>query len=993
MNKKNVIYFLFLCLLFLSTKIICVVTTSTSGQVTAKTYDRTTGTLFLGQDEGAGANAVLKVYRFNGGDTIRNTGIALESTDVIFNKEASINNQSIEFLTLSTRRYNTDPNLAIVTRNGDNPKEQTTVILMSNDGLYIEELVNCDSEGNDKGLFDANGDQDKDGQETAGIVDIAANQQYIFAAVRPNGGDFGDNDSGIAVVKIENPCRCMLRKRFILTQTAAQNENGTDTGIKAKNVDQTTEELYINEQPSSIGDNAVLHWDEPLQRLYIGLKEITSSDSANAGVRSVIVARTNENDSLSFSAIAPDGAFTSGETDEIVGVLAESEKIGVHHLGVMHTSTQRDYLIVNGGNAEGDTVPGNVVYALPLYNDPSDPDLHGTLAIPLSTSHDQAVVVGQYPLPLETDKVISDMVVLGDAVYVSTEEAQDENNDPGIFYSQAMFDEDGIIFAWTPWTKRAFPYEAEITNNGNEPFDTKIKFFDVDAYNGRIWAIDSSSSELAVTNWRNAVNCRYCPNECAGETFPALDLVERLNLDFCRGCFSVLDLDQSTRGLARLAKGRYTLFGGVNQVAFARISESTRDDCPYDINLDTEGAATQNVFPVPACETSPNFMLPENYLLTKLPKNSGCVTSLEYSRRIDDTSPSYFNPNYFFAGTQKGLFIFSYQNDKGFDLEAGVNLLNEAPFVGRTWKQIPQIKGSVVAMKSSGMALYVLTFQSSRFKPLQSTVYNIQFSGDDPIADNISTIAKSSTTAPGSDLSGVKVITGLEILTDDNTDKEQLVLTTNNGLYISTVGIEDVNNQGDAKWRPINPNDTAMYSGIFAVDNLPFVLPHFDPSLNSCSEEGKIQTTIWPVQVADEKNCQTFEKSKIKQLNGNLFKEEEEEEELQLPAFNPRDFNATGIINDCVQKRFEVFDPIDYFWTDGGRRIFIMRKPSSMCERTKNNLLAIPFDVGQWCIPSPRNQEICAEAMCDITQYYWVRHIGASGLLMAGTDTGVISLE
>jgi hypothetical protein len=338
----------------------------------------------------------------------------------------------------------------------------------------------------------------------------------------------------------------------------------------------------------------------------------------------------------------------------------------------MHTSTGKSYLIINGDNAPGttspttDVVPGNTIYALPLVNIPgSDPvpnSIQGTLAkftdpnfitpaqtpADILTSNSIEAKVGSGELPLQPSQAISDMVVVGDTVYVSSAYAQDLNTEPGVFYSQPMFDQYGRIYRWTPWTKRAFPYQYNNpTGSSNDATGSQIAFFDVDAANGKVWAVGSSNSTpstptpaVFTTNW-DTNSSNKSPTGMKNPT----DMLGILNKDFKCGCFCHLDLDQSTMGLAEQSPARYALFGGFEQVAFLLTSTSLSPVAPYDKNsgLPYAQGVTQD------------FSLPTNYLLTKLPAKSGCVKVLEYSRVFNNPA---LTQGYFFAGTQSGLYVF-----------------------------------------------------------------------------------------------------------------------------------------------------------------------------------------------------------------------------------------------------------------------------------------------------------------------------------------------
>src|SRR6185369_1455785 len=116
-----------------------------------------------------------------------------------------------------------------------------------------------------------------------------------------------------------------------------------------------------------------------------------------------------------------------------------------------------------------------------------------------------------------------------------------------------------------------------------------------------------------------------------------------------------------------------------------------------------------------------DFSLAQNSLLKTLPANAGSVTSLEYSRRTFLEGSS----NYFFAGTDKGLYVFSVAGN-GFNVNT-LSTLDQAPFSTGSWEAVTQIAGSVVTITTSGKSLYVLTFESTAQAPLKNKLYCIPF--------------------------------------------------------------------------------------------------------------------------------------------------------------------------------------------------------------------------------------------------------------------------
>lgn len=888
--------------------------------VTAKVYDCATGTLYVGLESGAEEYALSKAIRTSGNMKPQFTGIA---------NDATIKNEAIEFLYLATTNGNKTPNLAIVKKDVDY-FTQKKVIVSSNDGTTVQETVNT--------LNDASGALNADGAETNGIVGLAANNSFVFSAVRSqsHGGLFGSQYSGIALLTIN-------ADTLEPVQLAAVTG---DAGIKAKQVDATINEVKINNDPTLVPDFVSLHWDDTLERLYIGL-QLTTPALDNTGAKSIVVARIN-NCKLELSNIALNGTFFQNNFTNIVGLWntggAQQYSLAVAHIRTMHCSTGPDYLIVNGGNGTIDQV-NNQIYALPLVNSPTTPSDHGTLArkdAPLSnykftipattnahlpTSTETPVQVGRGPLPIQASTPISDIVVIGDTVYVSINVGQSNQNDSGIFYSQASFDEDGKIKLWTRWTKRAFPCDACLnlpTGQG------RTDFFAVDALTAKIWAVDGITRKaVRITAWDQGGS--------NSSSLPA-----QLTRSLYDGCYSALDLDQSTRDFLGNTVHRYALFGGVNKIAFARTSEAFAAliNGPQTVITDFSSA--------------------QNFLTTRLPEEGGCVCCLEYARRLTGEG----NQNYFFAGTENGLFVFADSNGNGFNVNQ-LTYLNVAPFNG-TWHKIPTINDSVIAVKTRGYALYLLTRETTTHN-IQSTLYRI------PFTTNIATMfAPGNIYTIGETQTGIFSMThlffGIEIIsTSDFANKEQLVLATNDGLFRSeanqtgaNTGISGATNQTDANWNRIVQTDTTLYTGITGIDNTQF------------------PTTVWPISVQDENDLLTCERSSIHQVSGTSI--------VNPFRFIPQNFNAYGTTDPFV-----TLSPIRSFWTDGARRFFIINR--LIDKSTENKIMIFPWDTYLWNVTQPEQHIVINPIVSSIPRFYWANQIGVTGILLVGTNNGVIALE
>jgi hypothetical protein len=657
-----------------------------------------------------------------------------------------------------------------------------------------------------------------------------------------------------------------------------------------------------------------------------------------SGGRSVVVAQVDGNGAITLNDIAPDSAFTSGDlNDRIVGALdIVPHTLTINKVRVMHASTGPSYLIVVGGDATfGST--NDTVYALPLVDvgDATNP-IQGTLAdvnsalvnykfvtpallnaqMPAATQ--PAVQVGTGPLDILPSTTISDIDVVGDTVFVSINHSPSIGNDGGILYSQAMFDETGKILRWTPWTKKAFPPFTTTS----AALSSSVKFFSVDAVVAKLWVIDNSGVNVLQNAWMNTSSNTN-------------SLLPQLNSNITGAAIGVLDLDQSTRGfLANQA--RYALFSGGRNVIFTLVSTST--------------GATVNSSQL----ITSNFSTPNNFLITSLPSDSCQVTVLEYARQLTGTAS-----NYFFAGTRNGLYVFS-DSGNGFDV-ATMGALNAPPFSNGSWQQAPNIPGSVVDIKTTGNALYVLTTSAM----VGSTLYLIPFQTTVAAMfapSNIFTIAQ---TLAGS-FPNIVLFNGLQIIsTMPNGSTEQIVLATNNGLYTSTKpgGVQNATDDASAQW-VLLAGTNFYYNGIAKIDNAS--IPVSSPS------------TVWPFYIADSFDERTFNRSVWQQLNGTS----------DAGPFNfvPPFFNSIETTNPA----FNTLPLVSYFWSDGARRMGIVANIASSC--APGQLMCLPFDTLEWDIDNPEETILSDPLLNKAVGFYWIKQIGVTGLLMAGTDKGVLAL-
>jgi len=358
-------------------------------------------------------------------------------------------------------------------------------VLVSSNGLTIY-WVSSALGAASQSLVSVDGILDGAGDQSAGVVKVtdtpsgsgntcAGIGEYLFAAVKPFGGVFGEPNGGIAAFKkVDNT----------LIQQKAVDGNNIDIlamslGVMAPVLKMGAADL------DSLTNNAVdMYWDSALLRLFVS---VSIADTGENGGRALFTVRVDDQGvngvKLIFHEIAPTVAFTGAINTEVVATTVANETVVLSRVRTMHPSVGGSYVVVEK--------TGNLLYALPLVNESVDlakastwktSVTHATLARKTTTPTDyyvvnpqsvpcfkargfqaQATVAGH--LCNTTDDAvrmtiggaavpgtISDVQVYKDTVFVATR-AVTSPTLPGVFYSQALFDANGVIASWTPWQK------------------------------------------------------------------------------------------------------------------------------------------------------------------------------------------------------------------------------------------------------------------------------------------------------------------------------------------------------------------------------------------------------------------------------------------------------------------------------------------------------------------------------------------------------------
>ncbi len=931
------------------------VTTTFDVSINTATYDRATGTFWVGLASGGGEYAVSSFQR------------PLDASQTLCFKPHATSS------TLSNKEIGT---LSIAMNNSY--QEGSQVVGTTSDGLTVFLLgLQGDPVINDA-IRTFTGISGQNGSLGGTVRSAISNNNFIFAPISE--GTYGEHNSGIAVLSV-NPSTGEL------IQNAAVPD---DTGIKAQQLDNISPSVRIGGDditrfPSMINDPS-LTWDPILGRLFMGTS-LTSNPAqlTGDGLRSITVGQVTQSPArgtLPLFDFAPSSVFDSTQNALIGTTLAsdgEDVSLMANQLGVLHANSGPSYLVLAGGNGTA----GNQIFALPLVDvgNPSSA-IQGTLAdkniyntttrrfeTPVTTNAgltfntDQFAQVGGGPLPISSTQSISNMMVIDNAVYVSLANSQSSNNETGLLFSQAQFNQNGQIASWTPWSKRAWP----LLGFPDSPTNGQVSFFAVDAVTGKVIAVDGDPQQtVRITQW--TLGDTPCPG---GDICQVnCSLAAAISRSLCNGAYSVLDLDQSTVGIGESIPYRYALFGGIDKVDFALTSSSYATSAPYDFTTtDTASPYPQNV--------TQNFCCPPTFKETSLPYGSGCVTTLEYSRRTESQGLT----NYFFAGTPKGLFAFAHQNGTGFNVTE-LGLLDTGIIADGTWQAIPLIDEAVIDIKSSGNSLYVLTFSTSCQTPFASTLFSFDY--QDNLTDMFATsnqtiIAQSGNASTSGRLQDTLIFNAIDIIqTDSLGTQEQLVLATNNGLFQSqaSTGIQDATNESEANWMMIKPN--TLFYGIGAIDN------------------ARIKTTDWPFSAQDGCGRGTFERSSIYQLSGT--------NNTDPFTFTPPFFDYMITCTACAEP---IFEKISYFWSDGARRFFIINpvngtinclpfcdKKECCCPFERTSFLQVtPYNLCEWTVCNPLQTVLQDCVLRNIPAFYWVRTIGMTGIILAGTPTGVVALQ
>jgi len=567
---------------------------------------------------------------------------------------------------------------------------------------------------------------------TSGIVKLATaynsalRGSAVFAAIKSNTvGTFGTQGSGIAVItadsvgkkiKIKNEDGDTEEKDVALLSLKVLNADPADTTKemnRAAPLTGQTPAIRINDDATIISDIVDMHWDNTLSRLYISL-QVTSGNGVQSGARALISGRVTES-KIFFDPIVSDAAVKGN--NQIIGNLQPSSSIFIHKIKTLHTSTCLSYLIVNGGNGDASSTT-NTIYALPLVNNknetwpnPSTDKIHGTLAKfdqdpkdyfngdffssrafkepaqapgDLLTMNDQAAQVGGGALPLAPGNKISDMFVINDSVFVSIDKDYDiSGTTPGMFYSQPIFNNKGVIKSWTQWQRVAGT-------------DDKMFGGAIDIFTGQFWYTQGNTSDavknVKVTLWDNPAKNGLLGGTSNSSNVGLINITGSIFPDSTGGIFNFLDFAKTTPGLNSFSMFIATGLKKIMLVESGKIQDGfykpTKGDFSTGSQMSFDGS-------MPAT-------LPETKLVSILGGQLNNIGQVTTAQIITDTNS---NQSWIIVGGVSGTAILT--DDNGIGWQGNIASLNNIP-AGLKFKIIGNYN-YVQKILSDGKFLYILT--------------------------------------------------------------------------------------------------------------------------------------------------------------------------------------------------------------------------------------------------------------------------------------------
>ena len=467
-------------------------------------------------------------------DSIQSYGISYTSfvpIDNSFNVNANVPLTSLPFLSTKAIVTTTDNNgeLIIPSNPIDNPlfgkayssvtfvgKNLTVVSSLNPQYIYFIQSVYFD---------DGTGKTSPVGTSIINQLTLQAREQAKYIAGSGQGilffaqaqGLFGTANSSIGFASSSMTSANVNGQNISLTgltQQAYTPLTISSSVLTAEGGDLESIGSSITMYPSSIG----------LPQMYVGV-DVTASSGENCQAVGLFLATAvqanNSNPALvNYSTVIPDTVASAGLQTPVSTYAGN--KIVVSNVSVTTTSTGLSYIIVSSC----DQTEQQSIYAMPMVTMASDSSQNGKIAdfdsikqtfqiigttyrvqgfdttitdanqIDINGSTDVVtrLQIGGGPVPLAPGEFINQLAAQGDCVYITIQTPFGANSTPGMFASQALFDEKGRIIAWSPWQRVAGTDDQMI-------FAIKNRYTNSTMYVG-----GANSNAITQTTWNSSTD-------------------------------------------------------------------------------------------------------------------------------------------------------------------------------------------------------------------------------------------------------------------------------------------------------------------------------------------------------------------------------------------------------------------------------------------------------------------------------------------------------
>jgi hypothetical protein len=629
-------------------------------------------------------------------------------------QSSPLNAQNLKLLTIGAYVDNYQCPVTGLISTSEDPEDPTKVLIFQvldlSDGKYV--LKTADATAPDETEYAL---KDTGTDNAQGLHAIAATKNFssghdgknlIFALTSNNESLESSELTKIGV----NPIA--VNADFLNPLDAANFRNSGENNTSAKILDA----LKIVGEPVFFGPtSADMTWDDKLKTLYVAVSKLKTSKNENEGAVALLIGKISGNklEISKITDIAPTPlTFTAGDKTQIIGYVngdteeTQEQTISLYKVRVMHTSTGKDYVLVNGQvvqDSENDSTE-NVVFALPLASD-------GTLA-ELVTNADARALVGKdfhYLVHGDTDVAfldapIKDLQAFGDTAYVAvagSRSATGQTGEAGIFASTAIFSQDATIRAWTPW-QRVMGCTDQVFNIG---FDKNSSNF---------WYIGPDQKTAKITLWSEGDTSESGLHE--GE--PLSKALQEYFFEDQLGVVGLFNFDDETLGFKSWnPNSAYPAFSmmiaaGFGKIALIQTGKREEDD----VFAPTKQFLAKKV--EEADETTNVFVF-DNLVTQAL----GFVTCAEVSRikRVTPIKPKGVtepeNCGWVFIGGQNGVAVLCQSDGSGWNTKTGLSELTSkaGSFPGTTYsflKLNPPAEFNFTNIRklvSDGKYLYILT--------------------------------------------------------------------------------------------------------------------------------------------------------------------------------------------------------------------------------------------------------------------------------------------